>query len=290
MSFEKMPEGFEDLVKAVMKEPVPRARGSEIWDKFVRVVLMGGQRYDTEITFLVSMLKSTKLLDIDYVNSISGEKWRDETESFLTQRLERISDEESIEIINSVLKELFRLSASIKGSARFFRDKKIIENIDNLTENREKTSSLIEEIVNSEDVSGVKYTKAIMWLHSIGRGHDFAPPSRHIKDFLNNDIGPYYKFYEDDKYFMQRAVEFSAELKIKNSKVMDIARAIFFYRTTKSMLPSRSKQSKAFTPAMLLKFMKASKLTFSNISETLCDADKKYKFMERLNDFVDRRT
>ena len=283
-----VPGGFADLVKAVIKEPAHVAAGSEIWDKFVRVILMGGSRYDTEITFLVNILKSTKLLDLNYVNSINGEKWREEIEAFLKERLSRISDEESSEIINSVLGDLFRISASLKGSARFFRDKKLIEHIGILTKTKESTGTLIEDIVNSEDVPGVKYTKVIMWLHSIGRGKDFAPPSRHVKDFVNKDIGPYYQFYDDDKYFMGKMNEVTAQLNIRNATVMDVARAAFYYRTLKSMLPQRSKQSKAFTPLQLLKFMKSSKLSFAALSEALEDSEKKHNLMEKINRFMDK--
>jgi hypothetical protein len=180
------------------------------------------------------------------------------------------------------------MSASLKGGARFFRDKKVIEKINELTKTKESTKQLIEEIVNSEDVSGVRYTKVIMWLHSIGRGQDFAPPSRYTKDFVNKDIGPYYQFYDDEPYFMNKLSEFTAEIKIKNATVMDISRAVFYYRSMKSMLPQRSKQSKAFTPLMLLKFMKSSKLTFAVITEMLNNSDKKYKLMEKLNDFMDK--
>ncbi len=283
------PDGFIELVKAVMKEPVPCAKGSEIWEKFVRVIFISGTRSDPEISFLIAMLKNTRLLDLDYINSVNGEKWRDEISAFLRERLSRISDDDSKEIINSVINELFRLSASVKGSARFFRDRKIIEKIDALTATKDSTKNLIEEIVNSEDVSGVRYTKVIMWLHTIGRGKDFAPPSRYTKDFINKDIGPYYQFYDDDTYFMNKMCEITSELNIKNASVMDVSRAAFFYRALKSMLPQRSKQSKLFTPRLLLKFMKSSKLTFASISEMLSDSDRKYKLMEKLNNFIDRQ-
>ena len=102
------------------------------------------------------------------------------------------------------------------------------------------------------------------------------PPSFQTKKFVNDDIGPYYQFYEDDKYFMKKAGEFAEEVrkKIKGATARDVASAIFYYITMKSMLPTRSIEKKKFTPALLVKFLKAKRMTLKNMSEKLSDFDE----------------
>ena len=164
-------------------------------------------------------------------------------------------------------------------------EKQLIERIAEYTASPEKTAALVEEIVNSEDVTGVRYTKAIAWLHAIGRGEALAPPSRYVKDFVNKDIGPYYQFYDDDKYFMAKVQEVAAEMKVA---VRDVAVAAFYYRALKSLLPPRSRQSKAFTPAIVLTFLRSRKMTLAALAAALGNNEEKAELMERLNDYMDK--
>lgn len=271
------PEGFKELVNLVKKEKVPLIKGKEIWEKFCRVAFIGKGRSDAEITFLVKILK--KYLDYDYVLKTYGEDWEKEVEKFLKRRLKRIRDEDIQIVISSLFKDLFYLTATLKGAARFFEKKKLFDEIDNLTKNMEKTDEIIKEIVEDKDFSGVRYAKAILWLQTTGRARDFAPPTRQLKSFLNNDIGPYYKYYEDDAYFMNRAKELTNDF--PETSLMDIYRAIFFYRTLKSFFPRGAR----FKPKKLIEFMKKKKLSIRKLSEMLADMDEREKIAEQLLKF-----
>jgi len=272
------PEGFKELVAVVSKEKVPVAKGKDIWDKFCRAAFIGKGRSDAEISFLMKILKNQ--LDYDYILKTVGEDWRNEIEKSLKERLSRIQDEEIQVLFQTLLKDLFYLTATLKGGARFFERKKISDEIDNLTKTKELTSELIEEIVEDKDFSGMRYAKTIIWLQSTGRAKDFAPPTRHLKSFLNSDVGPYYSYYEDDAYFMNKAKEMAKDF--PKASLMDVYRAIFFYRTFKSIFPRGSK----FTPRKLLDFMKKKKVTIKKLSEMLSDMEEKEEVTGQILEFM----
>jgi len=271
------PAGFKELVALVKKDKVPIAKGNDIWDKFCRVALIGRGRSGAEISLLTNMLR--KQLDYGYILKTVGEDWREEVQLFLNERSKRIRDEDLKTAVDFLLKDLFYLTATLKGGARYFERKKIFDELDDLTKTTELTNDLIEEIVEDKDVSGIRYAKAILWLHSVGRGKDFAPPTRQLKSFLNTDVGPYYKYYEDDGYFMDKAQELKKDF---TASLMDIYRAIFLYRTLKAIFPRGSK----FTPQKLIKFMKKKKYSVKKVLEMLSDVDNKEQLAEGLLEFL----
>ncbi len=282
------PKGFRELVKLASKEKPSRPKSTEdIWNKFLFVVFMGGKRSEPEINFLINMLSSKKLLDLDFVKKTDGEDWREAVEAVLNERSARIKDEDTALMLKEFQKEIFRVSASIKGGARFFfKNETSPKKLEAMLDTKEKTHEFIENLVNDEDVPNIKYTKVIIWLHSLGYADDFCPPSYQTKSFVNEIYG-YYQFYEDDKYFMGKIEEFSADVK-KELKVTvrDIAMAIFYYVTLKNMLPPRSQEKKKFTPEVLVKFLKAKKLTLKLISEKLGDFDKREELIQSVYDYL----
>ncbi len=281
-----IPKGFEDLVALTMKERPEKPKSTEeIWNKFLYIVFMGGRRSDPEINLIINMLKANKLLGMEYVLKTSGEAWREDVGKMLDERMQRIKDDETLIMLKEFQKELFRISASIKGSARFFEKNKISpETLEGMLSGKEKTWEFIDSLANNEDVSNIKYTKIIIWLHSLGYAQDFCPPSWQAKKFINYEIGPYYQFYEDDKYFMKKSEEFAEEIKKKTKKATtrDVAMAIFYYTTLKNMLPSRSLEKKRFSASLLIGFIKRKKLNLKNISEMLSDFDQRDELIEDL--------
>ena len=281
-------KGFNDLVKVAMKIQPDRPKGmKEIWDKFLYIVFMGGKRSEPEINLVIRILKT--VTDIDYVTKTGGEDWREAAGKIIDERLSRIKDEDMLAMLRELKNEIFRISASIKGSERFFRKNEITpEKLDNILKTKEEAWEFIENLANDEDVSNIKYTKIIIWLHSIGYAYDFCPPGWQTKKFVNDQIGPYYPYYEDDKYFMKKAGEFADGIKmdVKGATTRDVSMAIFYYITLKNMLPPRSPEKKAFDASMLIKFLKQKKLTLSKISELLADFDGREKLMKSVRMFV----
>jgi hypothetical protein len=273
----KIPDGFEELVKLVKKNPVPVVKGKGIWVKFCRAVMIGKNISDAEISFLSNMLKDK--LDYDYVLKTSGEDWRDDIEKFLKERMQRIQDEEINLMLTDFMKGLFYFTASIKAGARFFKEKNLFESIDSYTDTKENTWKFIKEIVDSKDLTGIRYAKSILWLQSTGRARDFAPPTVQLKSFINNDVGPYYKFYEDDDYFMKQAEELGKNF--KGATLMDVYRAIFFYKALKFMTGRGSK----LTPKKIIVFLKKNKITVEKLSEMLSDIDQRSNLMEKIQNY-----
>ncbi|MBI4896120.1 MAG: hypothetical protein HY832_01070 [Candidatus Aenigmarchaeota archaeon] len=272
------PDGFDELVRLVHKSPLPFVMGNELWNKFCRVVFIGKDRSDAEISFLLVMLKP--YLDYDKLLKTDGEEWQEHVKTFIRDRMLRIQDVEIRQLLADLLKDLFSITASLKGGARFFEKNKIAATIDERTSTKEKTFVFVESLVNDADVSGIRYAKAILWLQSTGRAKDLAPPTWQLKSFLNSDIGPYYQFYEDDQYFMKRAEEMTADF--KHIPLVDIYRSIFFYRMLKAPLPRGSK----FTPKKLIMFLKKQKLTIAKLASTLADLEEKELLFEKLLTFL----
>jgi hypothetical protein len=281
-----IPKGFTDIVKLVMKEPAPLVKGVAIWDKFVQTALVGGGRSDAGIQLLISLLKKTKLLDLEKVSRLSGTEWSAKATAVLNKSMKKLKFDEDKIVVRNFVSELLRITASLKGSARFFTSKNIIKDIDKLTTDDEKTAELADEIAENEDIANIRQTKAILWLHSIGRGKALVPPTRQVKSFINSDIGPYYPYYEDDKYFINKAKELSAEVTkhVKGATAFDVSRAIFYYGSVKSMVPRGF--GRAFTPLRFLAFLKKKKLTIKALSAVLGNADKRYKLLEDVDKFV----
>ena len=267
----QLPDGFEQLLALVKKSPVKKLQGTAVWDQFVRAIMIGKDRYDAEISFLMGMLKPK--LEYDYVLRTSGEDWREDVNKFLNERIQRIQDEDMVLLISEFQKGLFYFSASIKGGARFFKAKGLPESMDELTKTKESTWELIKELVDSKDVSGVRYAKAILWLHYTGHGQDFAPPTLQLKGFINNDVGPYYQFYEDDDYFMKKAQELGKAIK---ATLMDIYRTIFLYRTFKHM----AGRGRKMTPKKVMDIIKRRKLTVTRVFEMLSDIEERAKLAD----------
>jgi hypothetical protein len=263
------PDGFEDLVKLAKKMPVKKSIGNEIWEKYCDILLMGKDRYEPEIRFLRAMLK--QYLDYDFVKKTNEFGWHDQMEEFLKQRTQKIRDEYTKEILNGVLRDLSFLASSIKAGVNFFEKKEIIKNLDKLTAKKADTENFIKELVA---LPGLGYSKSIMWLHSVGRATDFAPPTRYLKTFLNSDVGPYYQYYEDEDYFMKKAQEMAKDFPKTN--LIHIYRAIVFYRTFKSAMPRGSK----FTPNKLLGFLKKKKLSLEKLQDILADMEYRNKILE----------
>lgn len=285
-----IPKGFDDLVALVAKERPEKPKTlKEIWDKFLFVIFMGGKRSDPEIQFIINMLKAKKLIEFDYVLTTDGDDWCEAVETLLNERLKRMQDEELKIMIREFQKELFRISASIKGSARFLKPLTTDELAAKLG-TKEKTWEFIEELANNQDVSNIKYTKIILWLHSIGFGYDFCPPSWQTKKFINTEIGePYYNFYEDDKYFMKKAEEFTEEVrkKVKAATARDVSVAIYYYMTLKNSLLPRSSIKKKCTPAVIVKFLKKKKLKFKDLSAALADFEDREKVLGAFFEFLE---
>ncbi len=281
----KIPDGFEALVKLVIKEQ-PLASFSpktdkEIWEKFLRIVFLGGSRSDAEINYLLEIFG--KALELDYVTKTRGEPLESELSKIINAKLKSEKNGQLQNALQNLDNELFRIVASLKGAARYFEKTKMSPGIlDKFTADKEKTWEFINELVEDEDVTNVKFTKVILWLHSVGKAQDFCPPSRQIKDFSNKDLGPYYRFYEDDKYFMERIQSFSEDLKkkIPKASVYDVSKAIFYYRACKHMLANQ----RGFQPSSLMRFMKKQKLDLKKLSLALGNIKKREKLAKSLNE------
>lgn len=285
-----VPKGFEGLVKLAMKTRPARPKSvDDLWEKFLRIVFMGGKRSEPETAFIIGMLKSRKLLDLDYVSKTGGDDWGEAVSALVDERVLKIKDEDALLMLKEFKKELFRVTASIKGSARWFRKNGITpESLAKTLDTKEKTWSFIEELVDNEDVSNIKYTKIIIWMHSIGYGFDFVPPTYQTKKFVNEDIGPYYQFYDDDKYFMKKAGEFAGDVskKVKGATARDVSAAIYYYVTMKNFLPARSSEKKSCTPAMVVKFLKKKKTALGKLSDLLSDSETRSGLAQEFGEFA----
>ena len=272
------PEGFLELVERSKKFKIQKAKGKDMWYKYCKIALIGKGRYDAETSFLLNMLKD--FFDFDSIMDKTGEDWRDEIRDFLEERLDRIRDKDIKEFISDLLDNLFSFSATVRGGARFFKKKKVFDKIDAYTKNKEKSREFVQELVDDKDVPGISYAKAILWLHSIGRGVNLAPPTAQLKKFLNNDIGPYHQYYRDDEHFMKRADEMDKEF--EDTGMIYIYRAIHLYKTLNIFLP----RGCSFGPNSLLNFLDQEDMTIKDLEEQINDIHKQEKLKDNLHSFM----
>lgn len=272
------PLGFEELVERVKEVKVNKLKGKDIWYKYCKIALIGKGRYDAETSFLLNMLKD--FFEFESVLDKTGEEWRDGLRDFLEGRLEKIRDQDIQEFISDLLDNLFGFSATVRGGARFFEKKDLFDKIDDLTKNKEKSWELVEDIVEDKDVPGISYAKAILWLHSIGRGVNLAPPTAQLKKFLNNDIGPYHQYYRDDEHFMNRAEEINEDF--EDTEMIYIYRAIHFYKTLKIFLP----RGCGFDPEDLLGFLDDQDMNIEDLEEKINDINKQEELKSKLYSFM----
>lgn len=267
--------------------PLEKAKSTEdMWNKFLRIVFLGGGRGDAEIDYIVKLLKSET--SYEFVLKTRGEQWQEAVNAALDKALKKEKDDRKSYALASLKKELFRITASIKGSARYFERMKMSpETLGKICKDDNATWEFIEELADDQDVTNIKFTKIIIWLHSVGFGEGFCPPSRQVKDFVNKDLEFRYQFYEDDKFFMDKVKEFAK--KFPEASVYDVGKAIFFFRSMKNMLESRTVEYRKFNPAAMLDFMKRNKFSLSDISEMLSDFDMKDSLPEQLHKFMARR-
>src|SRR3989338_5138885 len=103
-----IPKGFIELAKLASKErPAKPKSREEIWNRFLFIVFMGGKRSEPEINFIINMLSSKKLLDLDFVKKTDGEDWRDAVSAVVSERLSRIKDDETLEMLRDLQEEIF---------------------------------------------------------------------------------------------------------------------------------------------------------------------------------------
>ena len=278
-------EGIENVIELVRKEmPLTKARSTgEMWEKFLRIIFMGGGRGDAEINYILKILK--KETAYEFVLKTRGEAWQEAVLSQIDKKKEK--DERKADALGGVKKDIWRITASIKGSARYFERMKMDPQVlEKLCKDKDSTWEFIEELADDEDVTNVKFTKIIIWMHSVGFGQDFCPPSRQVKDFVNKDLEFRYQFYEDDKFFMEKAAEFAKKY---NASLYDVSKAVFFFRTLKNMMNNRSMEYKKFGPISMLDFLKSNKFSLADLSELLSDFDMRDGLPEQIHKFMARK-
>ena len=267
------PKGFKQLVNLASKIKVKKSK--DLWENYCKIIFMGKGISSAESNIIFNTLK--KELDFEYISKINGEKLENKIREIMTLKRDELKTYKPRMIITNFLDRLFFNIASLKGGARFFKKKRLNEKINELSKTHKNIDKLIEDIIKDDDVPGIGYTKSIMWLHNCGYATHTVAPTFHLKKFMNNFIGPYYKYNEDDKYFMEWAQEMKKDF--KGIEMIYIAKAIFLFMTAKMYAPRGSK----LYPEDFLKHIKKNKLTLKKVDEGLSDIRKKDKIIEILS-------
>src|SRR3989338_5965689 len=153
------PDGFLDLLKLVIKEqPLSNyfcKTDGELWDRWLRIVFLGGKRSDAEVSYVLVNMKS--ITDVEHVLKTNGEDLQIEMSKLLSRGIAAEKDEYLNEMLKEMQNEAFRIVASVKGSARYFQKNKVSKKwLDDKTATKDKTWELIEELVEDGDVSNIK--------------------------------------------------------------------------------------------------------------------------------------
>ena len=91
---------------------------------------------------------------------------------------------------------LSEYALTLAEMAGFFKKENVSSSyLKTQTKDKQSTGNFIASLVfqsqtnpNPRKIQGIRWTKAILWLHSYSLAQDFCPPSKQIKDFVDYDI------------------------------------------------------------------------------------------------------
>lgn len=310
-----LPEGFIDLVKLVIKEDSSSTRkipktAADIWYSFLWGVFLNGIRIDAEINYMHEIFTENNLLDLDVVSNLTVEELKESIRKYAKNKLKgsRVEGRKKATIkllLNE--EELTKTAKSIKEMSIYFTENEVSRKfLEGKTRNEKDTEKFIGELSYKDDtkIFGVGTVRAILWLQPFGLSNDFCPPSTQVMNFVDEDIekkdymerkkrGKYY----DDIDNKIRDWEYIVKVRnltrnvinpvIKNATPRDVGKAIWYFKSTQSLLSKlREGLKDKFTPRTLLEFIKEQKFTLENLAENIGDINNVNELTKDLRQFV----
>lgn len=300
-----LPEGFEDLVKRVLKEDASASRSlprskTDIWKDFIWGVFLDQNRLEAEANYIYDTVDSAGLFEPETVKKL-GRKWGDKLCEVCEKEMRHVSGRKR-GILQAVTTDesVERATRCILEANAYF-DNVTPSTIRNRTLNQKETNELMTEIAypgSSKHIFNTGLTKTILWLQSFGLGNHLCPPSRQAMNFVEEDLG--YRLgrnFEDEMgvwsyYFpflgrikeVARIVEKSLKTPVTER---DVGKAIWYYKSCQSLVATfRQGLKRLLTPKVLLEFVDSRKWTLRDLAARITDIDEIDSLREDLRRFV----
>jgi len=300
-----LPEGFEHLVRRVIKEDpatircLPRSK-SEIWKNFVWGVFLSENRSEAEANYGYDVVDSAGLFEPSTIRKL-GIKWGDKMIEVCQSEmrnvhgrkrgiLQAVTHESSVEEATRCILESLRYFENITRSV--IRDR---------TLTREATNEFMTEIAyprSSKHIFNIGLTKTILWLQSFGLGNHLCPPSRQSISFAEQDLGMRLARELDDEMgvwgyyftFLSKITEVTREIEksLKTSVTeRDVCKAIWYYKSCQSLVATlRRGLKKRLTPKVLLEFLDTRKWILQELAKRVTDIEEIDVLREDLRRFL----
>ena len=308
----KIPEGFIDLVKIILEQDRFSHEDSpetidEIWKEMVWLLFLSGSRSDASVNYICGLLDDNDFIDYDKLSEFESNDWEDwkkEIVTFLFKKVNELDSKKKSGILKMLLQEINRDDVQnplfyIQSAMRYFKEENVTrDSIERRTINEQETGRLIlemyysgESLENEKKITGVAASKAILFLHSFGKAMNEAPPTKHVKNFINYDIykREYGKQEENDETIMLEIKDYVKKYikpMIKDVTVRDVERAVWLWKSTQSLLTDFGRgEKKKLTPQKFVGFIK--KYSLEYVKDKLTDIDEQPELAQEVKDFLD---
>jgi hypothetical protein len=295
----KLPDGLVDLIEKVIKEnPLKRdlSDKNNLWRDFTWGVFLVGNRINAEVTYIRDTLWDANLLDKDWILNHTQQEWEEKAKKFISNKINSLSGRKA-GALSGILSNLSEPAESLKGSAIFFKNKNISPQflidvfnkggIENLIRQMtyQPASSYITGRFNPDKIPYIALVKAIIWLQGYGLTEDFCPPSRQIKDFVDDDIKhltwlqkksqPIKNYPQDWDYIIHMRDFNKKEIKpvLPKATVRDTGIAIWYWKIVQGLLKGSGFKTN-FTPKKLLSYLKLEGMDLNDLGELIDDIDE----------------
>lgn len=300
-----IPNGFIELVKLVDEQrPRPRpgeVSNKELWDRFCYCALVGPDRVEAETCYVYNLLSEEGMLTRKKVREYG---WVSEAEDTLNNTLKKIrgsAKDKKRAIIKKVLARILKLHETLAKADEVFNKLDITPPTLKKAEKEGNIGEILSELVyvgeaieNPNKIPDVGYTKAVLWLHGCGVGKDYAPDNNHTIRFLN-ECGYGASKWQGDSYvrkdyyilmdYLKKLRNMVNKKTSKEYSVADVAHAIFYYESTKSLIGNKYK--KYYDPATLLSFLEKKKWTINKLADNwLLKIERLDELREKLENFI----
>lgn len=302
-----IPDGFIDLIKIMLEQDKFSYANSpqsldDVWKEMVWLLFLSRSRSDASINYIFGLLDENDFIEYSKLSKFNSDDWEDWEEKVVQLIKKGIEDVDSRRagVLKNLLLEIKSGNEKknplfyVRSAMRYFNDKKITRDlVEERTRNEIDEKNFLAEMYysgegleNENKITGVGASKAILFLHAFGKALNRAPPTRHVKNFINYDIykREYGRTEENDEIIMGEMEDYvKNQIKpiIPDVTVRDVERTVWLWKSSQSLLTDFGRgEKKKLTPTKFAEFIKKHSVRY--VKDKLIDIDDQLDLAEEL--------
>lgn len=293
----KIPEGFPDLVGAVIKEDwgwdeLPK-KDSDIWNALHGPLFIGKYIRSAQTSYVKNIL--SRYLTPSEVQKAQNQKWGEKVLRVINAELDAIQDTPGESLKRTILKNVrenitsTNLIETLCEAFQFLKDHNVnVDKIKQIHDDYDKTIDIVDRA--TREIYNVGYTKAVLWLYNCGIANDLAPPNHQNRRFLK-ECGLGVGDDEDRMIFAPLCNNMRKVAKIVSKQLNKTVTAkqtqlAAWYLESCGGLPGMKGYKNRLTPRVLLDFLERYGWDVDNMDEKLNDIEQVGKLGEKLRNFL----